>query len=253
MSYGRDGRLGVATPQSNPTVEAECAILLPRTISLQATRLTSRLEDPAGRLRAYLEGLDATLASYDVLRLDAFGFACTGSSYLLGSAREAAIVEAAQARLGAPVLTAAGAIVRALQQLGARRIGLVAPYPDDLLRAGVAWLEGAGFAIAGVARADIKSTDTRAIYALGANEAASALSRLSSDGLDAVLISGTGMASLSALAAPPKDFPPVISSNSALAAGLLRAIGRGDLLEPNGLMAKGWRLRLAEALGTNDP
>lgn len=79
--YGSIGRIGIGTPQANPTVEAEMAILLPRACSLHITRLTSCAESPEARLRAYLLGLEDYLAAYDTLRPHVFGFACTASSY----------------------------------------------------------------------------------------------------------------------------------------------------------------------------
>src|SRR5690606_3091968 len=129
MSYGRAGRFGVGVPQSNPTVEPEMAVLMPRHARLHVTRLTSGPAQPQGRLRAYLEDLGPTLRSYDGMKLEAFGFGCTGSSYFLGPEREAQILAACERAFGYPIVTAADAIVWMLERLGARRIAMLAPYP----------------------------------------------------------------------------------------------------------------------------
>ena len=81
--YGRAGIIGIGTPQANPTVEAETRILLPPNALLQTVRLTSPAPDALDRLREYLLDLPQTLARYDTLKPAAFGFGCTGSSYLV--------------------------------------------------------------------------------------------------------------------------------------------------------------------------
>ena len=80
---------------------------------------------------AYLTELPQTLERFDVLPLDGFAFACTGSSYLAGAEVENEIVETiARARVYR-VITATAAIREELERLGARSIAILAPYPDD--------------------------------------------------------------------------------------------------------------------------
>ena len=42
--YGRRGRIGLVTPQANPTAEPEISLLLPDGVSLLSARCTSRGE-----------------------------------------------------------------------------------------------------------------------------------------------------------------------------------------------------------------
>src|SRR5262249_47617237 len=104
--YGSSGIVGIATPQANPTVEAEMRILLPPTILPVTARLTSRAGDSETRLRDYLRDLASTIAQLDTLRPYALGFACTGSSYLVEPGEAERIVDATEARFGYPVVTA---------------------------------------------------------------------------------------------------------------------------------------------------
>jgi maleate isomerase len=241
-AYGAAGRFGVGVPQSNPTVEPELGVLMPRRAALYATRLTSGEVEPQARLRAYIDAIETSLSTYDGLPLSAFGFACTGSSYLVGAEAERGIVEAASRRFGYPVLTAADAIVWAMARIGARRIAVIAPYPDALIKAGKAYFETRGLEVISTRRVVTRTTDTRSIYELTPEQAGD-LTETALD-VDAVLISGTGMPSLPLL--DPQGSPPVLSSNLCLAARLLDAAGRGDLLD--GVAPHGWRDRRAEAL-----
>ena len=82
--------LGILTPQANTTVEPEMHALLGGAAgyTVITARLTSALADSRARLMDYLDRLEATLEQFDVEPLAAAGFACTGSSYLVGRADE---------------------------------------------------------------------------------------------------------------------------------------------------------------------
>ena len=244
--YGRLASIGIGTPQANPTVEAEMAILLPRGCSLHITRLTSRADAAEARLQDYLLGLDGYLATYDTLRPDVFGFACTGSSYLLGAREEERLINGAQQRFGYPLETASRAMAWSLERMRAKRITLVAPYPPPLLEAGRRYWSEAGFEVVRAQRIPTLSADTRGIYELTSDQLAAVLDVLPREGIDAVLISGTGLPSLRALRR--QAAVPTISSNQCLAARLLDLLGRSDWLDPRAPAIRGWESRLDEAL-----
>lgn len=250
--YGAAGRIGVGTPQANPTVEAEFGILLPRACTLHVTRMTSAAQSPEDRLHDYLDRLDRWLDAYDSLALDAFGFACTGSSYLAGPDAERRIVDAASARRGFPVETAARAIVWGLERLGVRRIALVAPYSPALVDAARRYWSAAGIEVLHAARVETRSADTRTIYELTGDEVAAAIAKLARDGAGALLLSGTGMPGLAAMRDPAAGLP-VISSNGCLAARLLDLAGRRDWLEPGVPAIRGWAARYDEARRDDPP
>jgi len=235
--YGMRGRFGLLTPQANPTVEPEFRRLTPAGTELYVARLTSRSDDSRVRLIEYLERLPQTLAQYDTLRLDAVAFACTGSSYLLGARREAEILATAGAVIGAPIETASGAILKALEAMGARRILIVSPYPDWLRDAGVAFWREAGLEVVGTATVPIGRADTRGIYELQSADAAGVIDSLDTRGADAVLVSGTGMPSFELLRARQSQRPPVISSNLCLAWRLHQHVPGGGPALPQELLA----------------
>jgi maleate isomerase len=244
--YGRLGKVGIGTPQANPTVEAELAILLPRACSLHVTRLTSKATVPEQRLVDYLNGLESYLSAFDTLRPDVFGFACTASSYLLGAQQEQRIVDTAAKRRGYPIETAARAIIWGLGRLGARRIAVVVPYPESVVEAARRYWLAAGIELVHIERVATRDADTRGIYELGSDRVLAALPRLPLDKIDAVLVSGTGMPSLAALRESSAGVP-IISSNVCLAARLLDLLGRAEWLERDSLAIRGWQQRFDES------
>lgn len=223
--YGARARIGIATPQANPTVEPEMRALLPPSIAVYATRLVHPAADVETRLDHYIRNLPAALATFGVLRLDAFGFGCTGSSYRAGPALEDELTRRTAEAAGLPVITAAQAIRATLAEFGAHRVALVAPYPVALAAAGIAYWQSAGITVTQSLRVDPALTDTHRIYELTSRDALGAVRQLDDDSADCIVVSGTGMPTLAALRACRTEFKkPVISSNVCLAWCLLRAV-----------------------------
>ena len=224
--YARAGRLGIGTPQANPTVEAEIRRLLPFDVDYVTLRLTSPSPDPITRLKAYLTDLPHHAKQFAGMKIDAFLFACTATSYLLEAAVQERAIADAEAVLGAPVITAPAALITQLQALGAHRIALVSPYPAPIMTAAIRWWGAQGFDVLRQGGVDIHSEDTVQIYGLQSADAWGALRQMDIGKAQAVVLSGTGMPSLPIIARASAYFGvPVISSNLALAREGLKRFG----------------------------
>ena len=225
--YGPRARVGVATPQANPTVEPEMRALLPEAVGVYATRLTHRSPQLADRLEHYISHIPDAIRSFGPMRLAAFGFGCTGTSYHAGRQREDALTAAAEQECGVPVVSAAQAIREALAVLGARRIALLSPYPADLAEAGYRYWQDADVPVVARLRVDPSLDDTHRIYEFTSADALGALRALwqqpAARDADCMLASGTGMPTLRALRQFAGECSlPVLSSNLCLAWAVLR-------------------------------
>src|SRR6185312_15487796 len=224
LEYASRGLVGMLTPQANTTVEPEFNILWPRGVTMINARLLSDKPSMTDRLVDYFDNYGASLKQFANAPIGAVGAACTGASYLAGREREAAVVKEISAG-GAPFITAALAVVDALNALGARRIGLVSPYPDDLNRASIAYWQSHGFQVADVANAFNSGSAFHPIYSLGGSAASAAVRTLEDKPLDAIVMLGTGMPTLQPIAETIGwRGAPVMSCNLCLAWRLVEAI-----------------------------
>lgn len=231
--YGPRARVGVATPQANPTVEPEMRLLLPAAIAVYGTRLTHGSPTVEERLHHYIRHIPDALRSFGSLKLAVFGFGCTGSSYLAGRVLEDQLTAQAAAEKGIPVITAAQAIRQFLDLAGARRIALVSPYPVALAEAGYAYWRDSGIDVVGRLRVDPDLIDTHNIYELTSADALAAVRRVEQQGADCIVASGTGMPTLRALQVLRRESAlPVVSSNLCLAWALLR-VAAPELAPPS--------------------
>lgn len=225
--YGRNGALGLATPQANPTAETEFRALMPQGVACATVRMVSAESDPETRLRAYFTDIAQTLDRFDTLPLRAIGLACTGSTYLLGhEAVEAHLGELSSQR-GQPVISATAAIERALAYLGANSIALICPYPEWLLTAAERYWRARGYDVVDQFSLDPDQGDTRAIYALSPEATGEQIkARWQDTKADAYLITGTGLPTLRVISQLSENLSgPVLSSNLCLAWAALQEAG----------------------------
>lgn len=216
-------RVGLVVPNANPAAEPEIRTLLPDQVALHASRLPVMPGTTlAQRNAAYIPAYPQALAGFGELRLDAAAIAVTGPSYALTPAEDAALAASLSAARGCPVVLASQAIAACLAHLGLRRVALFSPYPGWLTdRAEIFW-RAAGYDVAQVFQV---SEEFRA-YELTPAEVTDALARMQPPDDAAVVMSGTGMASLDAMAAmAPRIAAPLLSSNLCTAWALLRALG----------------------------
>jgi maleate isomerase len=245
--YGRAGAFGILTPQGNPTVEPEMRILLQPASAMFVSRLTSRSASLRQRLIDYGARLDESLAGFDGLDLDAVGFACTGSSYLVDPADAARRLDEIQAEKGYQVVTAAKAISDALKSLGVGAIALISPYPEWLTVASREHWERSGIRVTIVLQLSAGAGEAHGIYGLTTPVLLARTKDFVPLGAEAILVSGTGMPSLrTILALEPSSQLPVLSSNLCLAWALARLSGQGAP-GPESRLYGGWSQRLLQA------
>lgn len=244
LDYGTAGLVGLLVPQANTIAEAEIGVLAEPDIAVAVSRLTCFESDSRTRLLGYFHNAAAALRAFDTARPQVALFACTGSTYLIGLAEE----DRAFAALPVPVVSAARAVLAALDALQARRIALVSPYPTWLNDACALFWRSQGREIVEVRGPGGDRSDTRRIYRLGTSDALDALRGVKARDIDCIVVTGTGMPTLSAIASAA-NAAPVLSSNLCLAWAARQRLAGAELdrasLQAWLATTAPWRARLA--------
>jgi maleate cis-trans isomerase len=230
VMYGWRARIGVLVPPGNPTVEPEFYQMAPEGVTIHFARLQGfQAANPPGaaagmeaRTLAYLDELPGPAMALSSVGPGVVILAHTASSYAMGFAHEPQLIDRLTSLTGTPVITAAGAILAALQYLGVKRLALGTPYPETISARGRAFWEAAGFDIVGYQRL----VGVQNIYRETEERAYQLACQANTPDAEAVLLSGTGMPTVRVLDTLEQDLKkPVLSSNQAALWRALRLAG----------------------------
>ena len=150
----RPVRIGVLVPSTNQVVEPDFASLMPPGVTFHTERLWNGEATPEGggdgsyllKMNADLERGVRYLASAN---LDIIAYCCTSGTYHAGSLEyDGHLSRRISAAGGLPSVTAVTASLEALRHVGARRLSIVGPYGNFLLRERLTpLLESQGFEV----------------------------------------------------------------------------------------------------------
>jgi maleate isomerase len=195
--------------------------LMPPEFGLYASRLPVLSGELRDRVDGYPFHYPAAVKSFGELMLEAIYIGATAPSYVLGEARDRELAAALSLESGTIVEIASIAVIDTLRALEARTIALVSPYPDWLTRRSVAYWESANLRVAQVVQI---SEDFRP-YQLRAADVLAALQQVNAPGVRAIVLTGTGVATLDAIVAAGPDFSaPLLSANLCAAWRLLERL-----------------------------
>ena len=232
-SRGR-ARFGILVPFTNTNLEPDMVLMRPDGVSLHFARMGGYDQDEIpGADQMYGLGaadLDEPLRLLQGVRPDVILYGCTSATLTHGLAFDRKLAERIKADSGAETVTAAGALVHALETLGAHRIGFASPYVPAINDMAIDFLAEAG--VKTLARSEVEGTldnygqgdlNPRAVHDLG-------LGADHPEG-EAIVLSCTDMRSIETIARLEKVVgKPVISSNQAMMFQAMQLVGIGDAL-----------------------
>lgn len=229
-------RIGQIVPSSNVTMETE----IPAMLRARETILPERFTFHSARMRmkrVTAEELAAMDADSDRCALelsdaavDVMGYACLVAIMSMGpgyhrQSQQRLAARAAENGHPAPVVSSAGALVDGLHILGAKRIGLVAPYMKPLTRMVVDYIEGEGIVVKDWLALEIP--DNLEVAAQDPSRLADHVVRLDLSGVDALVLSAcVQMPSLPSVQhVEDRIGLPVVSAAICTTHAMLRALG----------------------------
>lgn len=142
------GKIGFVLIPNEQTIEDDMVRYAPAGVGMYFSRATMPREISTESLACLANSLAETAGR--ILpddKLDVVCFACTSGTVAVGEERS--IEELTRGAAGAKATTLMGAVRKALQAVGAKRIAVGTPYTDELNTNVARYLTGAGFEITG--------------------------------------------------------------------------------------------------------
>src|SRR5262245_52825512 len=214
---------GVLIPSTNTTVEAELARLPAGYQAHYARLMTSTPGRPFAPSRE--DDIDYQARLLGTAKVEMLILIQTSASLFADDYDETTTRRMSAAAGGAPAITSAQSVGRALRALGARRIGLVSPYSEEVNVRARRYFSGQhGLEIAVLE--GFAATDSYAIGQLGPENARAAFARIDRPGLDAFVVPGANFATIASIAAWEREFnKPVVTSTQASVWAMARQLG----------------------------
>ncbi|SDR30417.1 maleate isomerase [Arthrobacter crystallopoietes] len=248
-------RIGLIVPSSNTTMETELPELFRRQSEATGQKYTFH-SARAGMKNVNKEELLAMVgkaagcaAAVSDADVDAIAYACLvavmaqGPNAHVGS--EETIAKAAEDN-GHPaaVTSSAGALVRTLQEMGARKVAMVTPYMKPLTQMVREYIEGAGIEVLDAVSLEV--ADNLAVGCLDPQNLPEIARNLKREGADAIVLSAcVQMPSLPAVQAVEDELGlPVITAATATAYEILKALGHEPSISGAGSLLSGVPLKL---------
>jgi maleate isomerase len=220
MYHGWRGRMGVIMPDNNTVIEPELYSVLPQGISLHGSRaimrgVAARERVPTAfpMLPQLIEGLRR--------RVGVLAYACMTTSIVSPVGWDSFLEEPAE---GVPVLTAGETMLKALEAVSAKSVGVFSPFMDDVASEVPAWFSQFGIEVVKnvnvpFSRDQVTSHSLEEFYPL-------ILREFRSQGIDALAILATDISTFAVIDDLEADLGvPVISSNMALLWCMLGELG----------------------------
>ncbi|MBD0866224.1 MAG: Asp/Glu racemase [Rhodobacteraceae bacterium] len=222
-------KVGVLLPFTNCNLEPDLALLRPPGVTFHMARLGGYDADeiPGSDQMAGLGRTDMSeaLRLISGVRPAAVLYGCTSATLTHGPAFDRDLAATIQASSGARSITAAGAVVAALRDLGATRIGFASPYVREVNDQAVVFLTSEGLEI--VACADIgRDLGNYGQGELMPDEIFDLACRANGSDVQAVVLSCTDMRAVEVIDRVEAVVgKPVVTSNQAMVFTLCQTLG----------------------------
>ena len=198
MAPQAQARVGLLVPSSNTVMEVDFARGLPGGVALHAARMYLEETTPAGESKMLDEFTIGPARDLGTAHPDVVVFGCTSAGALRGNDYDAELCDRIAQVAGAPVISTIRSVRDALAASGARRIGVITPYVDELNERIKASIEADGLDVARIAGLGI--TENFAIAGVCRDHIVDfASSVLGGAGIDLVFASCTNFPALDAM------------------------------------------------------
>jgi maleate cis-trans isomerase len=216
---------GVLIPSTNTTVEIECR-LLPTSYQAHVGRL---MTSTPGRTfqPSRDEDIEYQARLLGTAKVELVILAQTSAS-LFADDYDEVVTRRMSAGAGAPAVTSAQAVGRAVRALGARRIAVVSPYSEAVNERAAHYFHDK-HGLETVAVEGFGATDSYAIGQLGPENARDAFTRINRPEIEVFVVPGGNFPTMTSIAAWEREFgKPVVTTNQASFWTMLQAFDSSE-------------------------
>ncbi len=229
--YGYRAKIGLIVPSTNTVNEPEFNMMAPHGVSIHSARIMLLGKATEESYIKMGEETSRAAAELGTAEVDVIAWGCTSGSVVVPREQlESQIVEAS----GIRAVTTIGAVLAALDALGAKRIALGTPYVDFVNQAEVKFLEDAGFAVTSMYGLELGETqeERRGIGRVPPESLFRLVRYIDRPEADIIFLSCTNLATVEMIAELEQEVgKPVITSNQATFWHSLRTAGLRDKIE----------------------
>ena len=227
--YGWRARIGIIVSPPNTVAEVEFNQMVPEGVSVHASRMFRPPHASAltrESLQTTNESLPQVAGALAPLKPDVLVFTHTLGSMVWGAGNDGQLTNMLSESAGCPTITTAGAVLAAFQELGAKRVALVAPYPSQLVELEKEYLEQSLPGLKVVNHACLDMSNGWEIGNMEPREAFQAARGVDCADADVIFISGTNWRAIEAIEPLVQDLgKPVITANQVGMWAALRELG----------------------------
>lgn len=235
----RDKRIGLIVPSSNTNIEPDFAQLSPAGVTIHSVRSggydVETVPDSSQMQQFARRSLEQNLADLSDARVHIIAYGCTSATLSEGPKFDVQFCAQLSEQTGIPAVTTAGALVEAINHIGAANVAFTSPYVQQLNAEAVEFLQQSNINVVNIAEfeKELNSLEQNALTPQDAYDMA-----LQADHTDAqaIVISCTDYRALEAVPAiEAKLCKPVITSNQALMFACLQRLEIApDLIQQGG-------------------
>ena len=250
-SVNRARRIGLIVPSSNTTIETELPEIFRRQSEADGSSFTfhsSRAvlhEVDAESLRRMVDQVDRCARELADARVEAYAYACLVALMARGPGAHEPVERRIQEIAGElpgyepAVVSSAGALARAISELGLRRVAILTPYVETLTAQVVAYLEAAGTTV--VDAMSLGVSDNLEVGRLDPARLPGLAAQMNLANADGVIISAcVQMPSLAAIPEAERQLDlPVLTAASATAWDVLVRLGLTPAVTGGGALLAG--------------
>ena len=229
--YGYRAKIGLIVPSTNTVNEPEFNMMAPHGVSIHGARIMLLGKATEESYIKMGEETSRAAAELGTAEVDVIAWGCTSGSVVVPREQlEGQIVEAS----GIQAVTTIGAVLAALDTLGAKRVALGTPYVDFVNQAEVKFLEDAGYEVTSMYGLELGETqeERRGIGRVPPESLFRLVRYIDRPEADVIFLSCTNLATVEVIAELEEEVgKPVITSNQATFWHSLRTAGLRDKIE----------------------